>query len=221
MKKVHFIKRRLKYDGTKYSFQVDEIKDFQGKKGIREQLIHPGAVALVVLDEDERIILNRQYRYTVDEVLYEIPAGTLEDGESPLHCAKREIVEETGYEAGELTLLCKYYSSPGISTEFIYLYLARDLKKITDHPIGHKEEGIENYRFTLKEAKKMALDGKLMDAKTILGILHAYLYLDKLKRQTRKQQYTQANQTNRTAKEKPLSPRPQKTKRAGRRKKSS
>ena len=134
-----------------------------------DALLHPGAVAIVAVDGD-RVLLERQYRPVVGEWLYEIPAGTLEPGEEPGETARRELEEETGYRPGWLRKLVEFYSSPGVSTEKLIVFLAGDLARGRQRL--EEDEVIEVIWVGLEEALEMIRDGRIRDAKTIIGLLY-------------------------------------------------
>ena len=118
---------------------------------------------------DGRVVLVRQYRYAAGTALLEIPAGTLETGESPLECAVRELREETGYDAGEMVGLLSCYMAPGYSSEVIYFYLARGLEEVSGEQ--EQDEEINKEILRLGEVLRMIEDNTIEDAKTIIGIL--------------------------------------------------
>lgn len=130
---------------------------------------HPGAVAIVPFIDDEHIVLIRQYRLALDDTLLEIPAGTLEPGEDPRTCALRELQEEAGYAAGEMTPLGSIIIAPGMSDEVIHLFVARDL---TPSQLPQDEdELIEPVVLPFADVLKMTNSGEIRDAKTLLGLL--------------------------------------------------
>jgi ADP-ribose pyrophosphatase len=140
---------------------------FSGKK-VRLEL-HPGAVVILAFVDSTRIILIRNRRYTVGEILLELPAGTLEKGEDPMNCAGRELVEETGFLAGRLMPLGNFYTSPGVLSEKMYAFAAYDLQA-TQTDLEEGEE-IETYPVALDEAIEMIRDGRIHDGKTIATLL--------------------------------------------------
>ena len=140
-----------------------------GRSHPREIIRHPGAVVLLPVLDDGRVVLIRNFRATVDQHLIELPAGTLERGEDPTDAAHRELAEETGYRAGRMDLLTAFLSSPGILDERMHLYLATQLEPgPTDLQAG---EEIESLVVPWEEALKMAHDGRIADAKTLIGLL--------------------------------------------------
>ncbi len=135
----------------------------------RELVVHPGAVVILPFIDKNKIVLIRQFRYAAKGDLWEIPAGTLEAGENPLVCAKRELEEEIGFKAKKFKLLTRFFSAPGISDEVMTLYSAHQLYpglKNLDH-----DEWIEHRITPLKDALRMIRTGQIKDAKTIIGIL--------------------------------------------------
>lgn len=149
-------------------FVLDAVKD---KVVTRELISHPGAVVIVPFASKDEILLLRQFRYSARGEMLEIPAGTLERGERPLACAKRELEEETGFRAKRWTFLSKFYPAPGISNEMMWLYRADGLvpgKKSLDH-----DEFIVHEKISLKRAETLVRTNRIEDGKTIAGILWA------------------------------------------------
>jgi 8-oxo-dGTP pyrophosphatase MutT (NUDIX family) len=143
----------------------------------RTVVTHPGAVAILALDDAQRVLMIRQYRHPVGRLLWEIPAGLRDtDGESPLQTAERELLEETGYRAAQWHLLLDYFSSPGYSTERIRIFLARGVEQAADN--GYEREQEEKYIVAdwvpLAEAVRLALAGKLRNGPAIAGVLAGY-----------------------------------------------
>jgi ADP-ribose pyrophosphatase len=146
-----------------------------GKLHVRETVQHPGAVTVLPILDDGRVCLIRNYRVAVDKTLVELPAGTLEPGEDPATTAGRELIEETGYRAASIDKLSEFYMSPGILNERMHLYLARGLRP--GPPALEPGEQIETWVVPWAEAMRMALDGSIEDAKTLVGLL----YFDRLR----------------------------------------
>jgi ADP-ribose pyrophosphatase len=117
----------------------------------------------------DEVVLIRQFRYCAGKVLWEIPAGTLEDGETPLECAGRELIEETGYRAGKLEPMGGFFTAPGFCTEFLHLFLATELEPCASAP--EADELITVHKVPLKEALGKIDEGEIVDAKTIVGLL--------------------------------------------------
>lgn len=159
------------YSGQLVNLRVDDVRLPTGRETKREVVEHRGAVAMVPLLDDGRVILVRQWRYPVSEALLEIPAGTIEDGEKPPECAERELVEETGYAADTIKRLLSFYTTPGYTTESIDVFLCRDM-----HPknaSADEDENIQQVIVPWRQALQMATDGRITDGKTIAAILAA------------------------------------------------
>jgi ADP-ribose pyrophosphatase len=160
------MKKRV-YDGKIIKVDVFDLT-IEGRKVKREIIKHPGAAAMLAFDEKERIILVRQHRYPHGYVL-EIPAGTLEKGESPKTCAHREIQEETGYKAKKMTHLVTYYPSVGYSTEAIHCFIASGLTRVKKKL--DTDEFITVKKMELTKLLKMIRAGKIIDSKTICAVM--------------------------------------------------
>jgi ADP-ribose pyrophosphatase len=155
------------YEGKLINTRKDEI-NLNGKVFTREVVEHPGSVAIVPILNDGSIVMIEQYRYPIEEVLLEIPAGTLEKNENAIECAHRELIEETGYKAGNLREIVSCYLTPGYCTELIHIFLAIEIEdakqKLED------DESIRVITIELPEVKEMIKDGLIKDAKTIIGV---------------------------------------------------
>lgn len=164
------IKRKLIYKGRRIDLIKSEIM-INGRKSVREIIVHPGsAVMIPVLDVKRKtIILLRQYRYAAGRWMIELPAGTRDKGESALKCARREIIEETGYKAAAMKKIAEFMPSPGMMTEKMDLYIASGLSKAYLSP--DFDEQITVFTTSLEKAVKMIFSGKIIDAKTIAGVL--------------------------------------------------
>lgn len=160
--------RRI-YDGRVVALRVDDVALPSGRSAQREIVEHRGAVAAVPLTERGEVLLVRQFRGAVGRELLEIPAGTVESGESPEACLQRELAEEIGMQAGRLEHLCTFFPSPGFLTEAVHVYLASDL---APRRLPAEEEDLTVVRLPLAEA--MAGVGRqIVDAKSIIGLLLA------------------------------------------------
>ncbi len=146
-----------------------------GATSVREVVHHPGGVCVAAVDGDGNVAVVRQYRYPFGQVLLELPAGKLEKDEDPFDAVKRELSEETGLEAGTWRDLGFIYVSPGISTEKLYLYLATDLRQGRAHPDPNEFLDVE--KMPLAELARMAMDGRIHDAKTVVAALKALAIL--------------------------------------------
>lgn len=139
-----------------------------GAEHAREIILHPGAVTIVPLVAADKVCLIRNCRVAVGETLVELPAGTLEPGEEPLATARRELEEETGFRAGRLARLHAFYMSPGILHERMHLFVATDL--VAGPARREAQEQIDNLVVSWEEALAMAADGRIQDAKSLVGL---------------------------------------------------
>jgi ADP-ribose pyrophosphatase len=160
---------KLLHKGRHFNFKTDEIQLSSGKTTTRDIVDHPGAVAIVPILDDGRILLVKQYRYTTGKELLEIPAGTLEKGEAPDNCARRELKEETGYTAGSMKKILAMYMAPGYSNEVIHLYFATALKAGESH--AEEDEDISLEVYSADELLDGIEKNTIEDAKTIVGVL--------------------------------------------------
>lgn len=160
------------YRGRAVSLRVDEIEVKSGVNVRREVVEHPGAVVILPVDGEGRILWIRQYRYAAGRDLLELPAGTLEPGEEPEATARREIVEEAGVRADTWQRLGGFFSAPGFCTEYLHCYLATGLTP--DQADGDEDEDIVVVPMTLEESLAMVDRGELEDAKSLAALL---LYL--------------------------------------------
>jgi ADP-ribose pyrophosphatase len=179
------IERRLIHRGRYLEFRVDTIERMDGSRGTRDVVGHPGAIAVLALDPDDRLVLVRQWRVPAERAMLEIPAGTLDvhDGttEDPDVAARRELEEETGARAAEWRKLAEFWTAPGFASELMHLYLARDLTSVhgdDDRLTPDEDERLELVRLTVDEAIAQVESGAICDAKSILGVL----WLDRLRR---------------------------------------
>jgi ADP-ribose pyrophosphatase len=163
------ISHREVYSGKIVKLHIDEIRQESGKTTLREVVLHPGGVTAIPVLNDGRIILIRQFRYPIQKFILELPAGKLDSGQPPLETVARELEEEIGYRAGQLTYECTFYTTPGISNESIHFYIARDL--VRSEQRLEEGEHITLEAFTLEECLQKIAAGEINDGKTILGIL--------------------------------------------------
>ncbi|MDG5787688.1 NUDIX hydrolase [Evansella sp. AB-P1] len=169
------IKKDLIYKGRIIDLSLHEVTLPNGGTSKREIVNHPGAVAVIAVTEENKLILVNQYRKPLEKVIAEIPAGKLEKGEDPLECAKRELEEETGFIANKWTDLSSFYTSPGFADELIYLFLAEELSEGTENL--DEDEFVECFEVTLDEAERLIKNQSIHDAKTIIAL--QYLLLQK------------------------------------------
>lgn len=166
-----FVSGEEVFRGEFLRVQRDVVRLPDGSQAMREYVRHPGAVAIVALTEEGAVILERQHRYPLRRDFVEIPAGKLEPGEAQLETAKRELLEETGYAAGEWTRLGLIHNAIGYSDEGIELWLATGLEKRE----AKLDDGefLEVFTLPFDEAFAMAADGRITDVKTIIGLFWA------------------------------------------------
>ncbi|MBE7058358.1 MAG: NUDIX hydrolase [Ruminococcaceae bacterium] len=157
------------FKGRVFTVEVSKVELPDGQTSTREIIRHNGGAAIVALDDERNIFLVRQFRIATGQEMLEIPAGKLEAGEDPLVCAKRELEEETGMQAGEIKHLFSMYATPGYCGERLHIYFADNLKSGQIH--RDEEEFLHVIKVPFDEAYKMVMEGKFQDAKTIAGIL--------------------------------------------------
>jgi ADP-ribose pyrophosphatase len=159
------------FKGRVLTLNLERVRLPNGRVAELEIAHHPGGAAVVALDADGRVCLLRQFRHAAGGWITELPAGKLDGGEPPLECAQRELAEEAGVTAGRWDKLGEYFSSPGVFTEVIHLFLARELTAAEARPEEH--EVFEASWVPLDEAAARAAGGQLQDAKTLIGLLWA------------------------------------------------
>jgi len=157
------------FSSPKFDVIIDKFKLPNGKEVEKAYVKHRGSTVIVPFVDKETIIMIRQYRPIVGKWLYELPAGTIEEGEDEEITAKRELEEEIGYQAKSLTKIFSFYVSPGVTTEVMHVFIAKDLTKTSQHL--EEYEVIEPFEIKLNDAVKMVLDGKIEDGKTMLALL--------------------------------------------------
>jgi len=163
------VNSRPVHAGRVLQIRVDEVEMPNGTVTAREVVHHPGAVAMVPVRNDGHLLLVTQYRHAMGARLLEIPAGTLEPGEDPLLAAGRELREEVGFRAGRMDYVGRFYVAPGYCDELLHLYICRDLE--VDSLDADDDEDIEVEAMTLDEALEAIADERIVDAKSIIGIL--------------------------------------------------
>ena len=173
------VESQVLHEGHYLTFRIDTIERADGSRARREVCGHPGAAAIVAIDEEDRVLLVRQWRSPAGRAMLEIPAGTLDVldraaglVEDPALAAPRELEEETGYRAGTWRLLGSFWTAPGFATELMHLYLATDLRPAGTNRLGPDEdERLVLDRLPWREAVAAATDGRIVDAKSIVGLL--------------------------------------------------
>lgn len=169
------IKTEQIFSGKVVRLQVDEVLLPNGNTSKREIIKHPGAVAILAVTDEQKIVLVEQYRKALERTIVEIPAGKLEEGEDPAVCARRELEEETSYTCEKLELLTSFYTSPGFANEIIHLYIATNLTKKLDAAPLDEDEFVRVLELTLNEAIQYVQEQKIYDAKTAYAIQYLQL----------------------------------------------
>lgn len=168
------LKRDIKFEGRIFTVAVDDV-ELPNNLGHakRELIFHKGAVAVLAVTPENKIIIVKQYRKAIEKISYEIPAGKLEIGEngSEKEAAARELEEETGY-SGKLEQIYEFYTAIGFCNEKIKLYLATDLVKVPNPRPQDDDEVLEIFELTLDECQKLIATGDICDAKTIMALQH-------------------------------------------------
>lgn len=165
----HQLNSEAVYDGVLLHVRRDEVRLPDGKTGVREYVVHPGAVAILPLFDDGSILLERQYRYPLQQVLIEIPAGKIDPGEATATTARRELLEETGYIASEWSYLTTIHPICAYSTERVEIWLARGLAHQGERKLDDGEF-LETFRLPHAEAMAWVREGRISDVKTIIAI---------------------------------------------------
>jgi ADP-ribose pyrophosphatase len=160
--------RRLIYRGLKFDLALQKVQRTGGSTVEREVVLHRGAVALLPMVDPAHVCLLQNQRYAIGKTLIEVPAGTIDPGESPAITAKRELIEETGYRAGTIRPIREWYVSPGFLTERMYLFLCEDLTQ--GRPEHQPDEQLTSLVLPWDEAMAMVDDGRIEDAKTIAAL---------------------------------------------------
>lgn len=163
------------FTGRVISLQVDEVELPNGKTSKRELIKHPGAVAIIALTPENKLVLVEQYRKALEKSIVEIPAGKLEKGEAPLTAAERELEEETGYECEQMEHLISFYTAPGFCDELVHVFVAHHITKKENAAGLDEDEFVEVLELTLAEAVQLINEGKICDAKTAFAVQYLQL----------------------------------------------
>jgi len=170
--KAKLISSRTVYRGPVFWVTTDDVKEPGGVRARRDVVHHSGSVVVLAVEESHpspRVLLERQYRHAANDYLWEIPAGRIDPGETALHAAKRELLEETGYTATDWRPILKFYASPGFVAETMSVYLATGLRPGPAQP--EADEVIRKRLVALPTALRMVLNGTIRDGKTICSVL--------------------------------------------------
>jgi ADP-ribose pyrophosphatase len=163
------LSRKVVFQGRAVSLRVDTVRTPSGREATREIIEHADCIAVIALDGDENVLLVKQFRKPIERELLEIPAGGIDEGESPEDAVRREMREETGYLPQTVERLGGFYSAPGYATEYLYLYLATDLTP--SQLFAEDTEGISVVRVSLDQIPELISSGEICDAKSIAGLL--------------------------------------------------
>jgi ADP-ribose pyrophosphatase len=156
------------YKGRVVGLRADQVQLEDGRVVRQEVVEHAPSIGVLPMLDDETVILIRQYRHPTGEALLEIPAGSTDPGESAEECAQRELAEEIGYRAGEIVALGGFYLAPGWATEYMHIFLARDLRAAEAEP--DEDEQIEMERMSLADLDRRVAAGEIRDAKTLAAL---------------------------------------------------
>lgn len=170
--------RKLLFKGARFDVGEVEIENNKGKRVSRQMIFHPGAVVILPLIDAEKVVFIRNERYAVGKTLWELPAGTLEPDEAPDDTARRELIEETGYSAAQMTPLTRFYTTPGFCNEIMYAYAATGLAHV-----GQRLEDSEKIEVKIlpwNEILPMIKKGEICDGKTISTLLYYKEFILKL-----------------------------------------
>lgn len=166
------LSQEIKYNGRILNLRVDTVLLPNGKQAKREVVEHSGGVCVVAFDENDNLLMVKQFRYPYGEITLEIPAGKINYGEDPKECGARELTEETGYVAKELTKLAHLYPTPAYDSEIIHIYLAKQLTKSSQHL--DEDEFLSVERVPFDKAVEMVMNNEIPDSKTQIAILKVY-----------------------------------------------
>jgi ADP-ribose pyrophosphatase len=172
--KPQILSSKVSFKGKVFSVTTEKVTEPGGVTSIRDTVRHNGSIVVLAVDSsqnpaDPTILIERQYRHSAGQFLLELPAGRIEPGEAPLAAAKRELIEETGYRAKKWSKLTRYYASPGFLAETMQIFLAEDIRPGVAEP--EEDEKIELLRLPLSELLHLIHNGKVLDGKTMIGIL--------------------------------------------------
>ncbi len=172
------LKREILHRGVVFDLIVDYIEYPSGNGSVREVAKHPGGAVVVPVFDNGEVLMIKQFRYPIEKIIYELPAGKLDPGEDPERCARRELEEETGYKAETYKKLTAFYTTPGFCTEKLHIYLATGLHELkTGQQLEEGEESIKIEKIFLRKALDMVATEEIVDGKTIVGLFLADMKL--------------------------------------------
>ncbi|MFC7371166.1 NUDIX hydrolase [Fictibacillus iocasae] len=162
------------YKGKIIDLQIEEVELPNGGTSSREIVKHPGAVAVIAVTDDKKALMVRQYRKALEKTIVEIPAGKLEKGEDPLACAKRELLEETGYSCRQIEKVGSFYTSPGFADEIIHLYFSDSLTYEGEQQTD-EDEFLDVLKLTMEDIRELTASEQIHDAKTMYAVMYLQL----------------------------------------------
>jgi len=157
------------HKGDSVSFFRDTIILPNGRKAVRDYMLHPGAVTITAFLDKERLLMLRQYRYPVRQAIFELPAGKLDRGENPLTCARRELQEETGYWPKRIRKIISFWPTPAFATEIMHVYVAWDL--VNKGASTDPDEFLEVFPMRFSKSLEWVRQGKIKDSKSVIALL--------------------------------------------------
>jgi ADP-ribose pyrophosphatase len=169
---AHVVSSKVVYRGPVFYVTTDQVVEPGGVRARRDMVRHPGSVVILAVDDsgkEPQVLLERQYRHSARDYMWELPAGRIDEGENELAAAKRELLEETGYRASSWKRILKYFASPGFMDETMAVYMARGLKEGPAQP--EDDERIEYRLVPLRKALRMVKTGAIRDGKTLSAVL--------------------------------------------------
>ena len=168
LRKARFIKTKKKIKANVFDLHFDEVKWVNGNKTIRDLIVHNGITCIVPIIDKRFIVLLKQYRYGSDQIMLEVPAGTIDPGERPLTCAKRELIEETGYHGKNWKMIGKYFSTPAYNTCLVHCYLTHCYKRSETN--FDEDEVLETKIYSVQEVRRLLKTNKINDMKTYISL---------------------------------------------------
>lgn len=178
-KKATILSSQIVYEGAVFGIRRDEVIEPSGVRTTREVITHPGSVVVLPVLPDGRILMIQQYRHAARQYLWELVAGRIDAGETPVRAAERELIEETGYRAKRFRIFLDVFPTPGFLEERMFLLLAERLTPGKARP--EDDEKIISRAYNHKQLEEMIRTGKLRDAKSIAGILYYLRYMIRMK----------------------------------------